>query len=127
MAFEDDVLDISLLTTTDLSSYQYHFVELSANNTVVICSNATTSNPIGVLQNKPTAAQGVARVRVMGVSRVMAGDAITYGQLVGTDANGEGIAKTANTAKFVGVALDTAAAGELVTVMIQCGLRTISV
>jgi hypothetical protein len=126
MAFEDDVLDVSFLVTADLSAYQYHFVKLSADNTVTVCTHATNDNPIGVLQNQPTASGQVARVRVMGVSRVMAGGVIGFGDKVGTDANGEGIAKTLDKGKFVGIALDSAGAAELATVFIQCGLRTIS-
>jgi hypothetical protein len=126
MAFEDDVLDISLLVTADLSAYQYHFVMLSADNTVTVCTHATNDNPIGVLQNKPTASGQVARVRVMGVSRVMAGGVIAYGNKIGNDADGHGIAKTVDKTKFVGVALDSAASGELATVFVQCGLRTVS-
>jgi hypothetical protein len=128
MAFEDDVLDISLLVTTDLSAAQYRFVKLSADNTVVIC-NGASDDAMGVLQNKPNGSvnTAVARVRVMGVSRVIAGGVIGFGDKVGTDGNGAGVAKTADTTKFVGIALDGAAgAGELATVFVQCGMRTIS-
>lgn len=129
MAFEDDVLDIALLTVTDLSAAQYHFVMLSADNTVVICSHATNDNPIGVLQNKPNgsaSSPAVARVRVMGVSRVLTGGVVAFGDKVGTDASGHGIVKDTDKYKFLGIAIDGAGSGELASVLIQCGLRTIS-
>jgi hypothetical protein len=96
MAFEEDVLDVALLTTTDLSAAQYCFVKLTAAGTVGICSG-TTDNIIGVLQNKPVgtvAVPNVARVRVYGVSRIFAAtSALTYGSLVGTDASGHGVVR----------------------------------
>ncbi len=132
MAFENDVMDIALLTSTDLSAAQYHFVMLSADNKVVICSHATNDNPIGVLQNKPdgSTTEAVARVRIMGVSRVLvaAGGAgsVAFGEKVGTDASGHGITKDTNKYKYLGVALDTAATGELVTVLLMGAIKTIS-
>jgi hypothetical protein len=132
MAFENDVMDISLLTSTDLSAYQYHFVKLSADNKVVICSHATTDNPIGVLQNKPdgSTTEAVARVRIMGVSRVMVSAdgaaAIAFGEKVGSDAVGHGVTKDTNKYKYLGVALDSAASGELVSVLLMGALKTIS-
>lgn len=132
MAFENDVMDISLLTSTDLSAYQYHFVKLSADNTVVICSHETNDNPIGVLQNKPdgSTTQAVARVRIMGVSRVVVAaggaGAVAFGEKVGTDASGHGITKDTNKYKYLGVAIDSAAAGETVSVLLMGAIKTIS-
>lgn len=123
MAFENDVLDIALIADADLDDYQYHFVKMTADNTVGVCSGAT-DNPIGVLQNEPLSGQ-IARVRIHGVSRVMAGGVIAYGAKVGTDANGEGIAKTVSKTEYMGICLESAGAAELATVLIF-GYRTIS-
>lgn len=123
MAFENDVLDISLQADGDLDVYQYHFVKITADNKVGICTGAT-DNPIGVLQNQPLDTQ-VARVRIHGVSRVMAGGAIVAGNKVGTDGNGEGIAKTVSKTEYMGIALVGAGAAELATVLVF-GYRTIS-
>lgn len=124
MAFENDVLDVSLLADGDLSAYQYHFVKMTDENTVGVCSGAT-DNPIGILQNEPKAAGNVARVRIHGVSRVMAGGAIVAGDKVGTDAAGEGIAKTVSKTEYMGIALVGASATQLATVLVF-GYRTIS-
>lgn len=133
MAFEEDVMDVSLIAGADLFSstvnYQYHFVKLSADNTVVVTAHADNDTPIGVLQNKPSSGQ-IARVRVMGVSRmVVSADgagAVAYGDKIGTDATGHAVAKTLDTEKFLGVALDSASAGELATVLITGAVKTIS-
>jgi hypothetical protein len=131
MAFENDVMDVSLLTATDLSAAQYHFVKLSADNKVVICSHATNDNPIGVLQNKPdgSSIEAVARVRIMGVSRVYvaAGGAaaLAFGDKVGTDASGHGITKATDTYKFLGVTIEGAATTELAAVLLTGAIKTI--
>lgn len=133
MAFENDVMDVAFKTATDLSAYQYHFVKLSADNKVVICSHATNDNPIGVLQNKPdgSTTEAVARVRIMGVSRVVvaAGGAglLGYGDFVGTDANGEGIAKATTTYKYLGITIEGAAAGETASVLLMGARKTLKI
>ena len=103
-------------------------MKLSADNTVVICNGAGDS-PIGVLQNKPlgtAASPGVARVRVLGVSRVVAGGSVTYGQKLGTDANGAGVAKTADKAIYLGIVIDGVGSGETITALIMGVPNTIS-
>lgn len=128
MAFEDDVLDVPFKCTTDMSAYQYHFVKLSADGTVAICSHATNDNPIGVLQNKPdgSVTEAVARVRIFGVSRVYIGTAtFAFGDKVGTDASGHGIAKDTDTYKFLGEAIMGGASTYMGTVLLH-PLHTIS-
>lgn len=133
MAFENEVMDISLLTATDLSAYQYHFVKLSADNKVVICSHATNDNPIGVLQNKPdgSTTEAVARVRIMGVSRVVVAaggaGALAYNDYVGTDAVGEGIAKATVKYKYLGVTIEGASAGETASVLLMGAIKTLKI
>jgi hypothetical protein len=129
MAFENEVMDVSFLVTADLSAYQYHLVKLSADNTVTVCTHADNDNPIGVLQNKPTASGEVARVRVMGISRVIvgAGGAIAFSELIGTDANGEAVTKTLDKAKYIGVCVDGAGVGETGTILMAGPRKTISV
>lgn len=124
MAFEEDVLDISCVVTADMSAYQYHFMKLSADNTVTVCTGATDS-PVGVLQNKPTASGQVARIRVYGVSRVIAGGVLGFGDLVGTDAAGEGVVKTLDKAKYTGICIYGAGATGMATVALF-GRKTIS-
>ena len=128
MAFEEDVLDISFKVSTDLSGAQYHFVKLSANDKVAIVSGAT-DQAIGVLQNKPngTVTEAVARVRVMGVSRVYAAtSALTVGSLVGYDSSGHGAAVTAHSAKYMGLCTAaTTTAGETSTVVLYGNARQI--
>jgi hypothetical protein len=123
MAMEEDVLDISLKTVTDLSALQYHFVTLSADNTVEATDNAADV-VVGVLQNKPlgtAAAPAAARIRVMGISRIIADASagLANGVFVGTNASGEGISKTADKARYSGICIISAAAGVTATMLVM--------
>jgi hypothetical protein len=126
MAYEMDVLDVTLLAAGDLSSYQYRFVKISADNTVTVCGKGET--PIGILQNVPTAAGQAARVRVFGVSRLEMQATIAFGDYVGSEADGEGVAVSLDTEIYCAVCLDgeTLVGHELCTVMLT-GPSTISV
>ena len=121
MAFENDVLDVSFIAGEDLDEEQYHFVKLSASNTVKLCSSAT-DKIVGILQNKPLSGQ-VARVRVYGISRVYAAtSALTYGSLVGTDTSGHGVVRPISVpgdkAVYFGICTEsTTTAGETATVL----------
>lgn len=120
MAWEAEGKDLSLLTVTDLSAAQYHFVKLSADNTVAICAQ-TTDKPIGILQNKPVGASGAAkaaRVRVIGVSRLVAGGQLVAGNDIGTHSDGTGVAKSADKDIIMGQVLEGAASGGVATVAI---------
>ena len=127
MAYEMDVLDISLLAETDLSSYQYRFVKLTADNTVNVCG--LDEQAIGILQNKPSVAGQAARVRVFGVSRFSnaTAGAIAYGVKVKSAANGQGIAATADKEIYFGIVLDGVAAQNLIGTMLITGVQTLSV
>jgi hypothetical protein len=118
MAFEEDVFDISFIAGEALTSSQYHFVYLTADNTVKTVSHATTQKPIGILQNAP-ASGGVARVRIMGVSRVIIGTGtFAFGDYVGSDASGHGIAEDTNLYNYNAVAIMGGAAAEKGTVLL---------
>jgi hypothetical protein len=127
MAYEMDVLDISLKAAGDLSSYQYCFVKLTADNTVDVCG--ADEQAIGILQNKPSVAGQAARVRVFGVSRFVNGTAgaIAYNAKVKSAASGKGVAATLATEIYFGVVLQgTSAVNQLGTMLIT-GVMTLSV
>ena len=129
MAFEEDVLDISLLTLVDLSALQYHFVTLSADNTVEVCNNAADV-VVGVLQNKPhgeTTKPAVARVRVMGVSRIVpdASAGLAVASFVGPNASGEGVAKTADKARHSGLCIVAGTASSTYATMLVMPPHTV--
>ena len=126
MAYEMDVLDITCIAAADLSSYQYRFVKLTADNTVNVCGAGEQA--IGVLQNKPIAG-AAARVRVFGVSRITNGTAgaIAYGAKAMSAADGKVVASSTDKDVYFGIVLDGVSnVNEMVTVLIT-GVHTLSV
>lgn len=119
MSYEIDTLDISLKAAGSLSGYQYCFVKLTADNTVDICGDGEQA--LGILQNKPSAAGQAARVRVMGVSRIVAGETLAYGDKVGSGALGVGAVETSDKAYYNGIVVEgsgTFSATEVGTVLL---------
>lgn len=85
----------------DLSAAQFHFVKLSAAGTVTTCDGATDV-PVGVLQNKPNAINKAATVRIWGLTKVVLGGTIAFGNAVGTDGSGHCIVKSVDKDHIVG-------------------------
>lgn len=110
-----------LVAGADLTAAQYHFVKLSAANTVVICA-AVTDHPIGVLQNDPGDTEE-ATVCAIGVTKVSSDAALVAGAAIGTSADGQAVTYTvADTTKYIvgHVLTATANAAEIATVFVNC-------
>jgi hypothetical protein len=109
MATQDQGVDISLKASTDLSSYQFYFVKMTASNGQIARVTATTDPPLGVLQNAPDSGRE-ALVRILGHSKVVGGEAITAGNLVGSGKDGKATVitpGTETTCYTAGIALQT--------------------
>lgn len=101
------------------SGMQFRFVKVTGVHTAGLCTAATNEQPVGVLQNKPQYVGTGAEVAISGVSMIQVGSGgLTAGQIVKSDANGQGIAGTLGTDRALGIALDTAASG-LCPVLLQ--------
>lgn len=122
MAYEIPDLVVSFKAGGDLSSKQYYFVKMNADNEVVVCSGATDI-PVGVVQNDPTSGQE-AEVMVQGVSKVSSDAALTAGTLIGTSGDGQADAKTAGsdgTEYIAGQVIEgSSGADVLATAIIDC-------
>lgn len=77
MAFENTQICFSAKTTADLSGSQYYLVEMAGDSKVNLQSSNITACA-GVLQNKPKSGYH-ARVCPLGISRVIVGNACSYG------------------------------------------------
>ncbi len=121
MAEKHTVLNITFKAARDLSAYQYHFVSMSAANTVDYSGDAGRS--IGILQNAPKATGDTAVVMVEGISKLRAYGAVNRLEKLkssaqtGYLAHGE-VAATAS--DWIGaIALETGTASDdLLTVLI---------
>jgi hypothetical protein len=115
-------IDISLLAAEDLSSYQYRFTTIASDTTVQL-PNGATEYPIGILQNAPASGE-VAVVRVVGISKLIANDAIAVGtklkmEYVNTTDNGKADAADTNKDTVRAVALTASGAeDDVITVLL---------
>lgn len=103
----------------DLSSAQFKFVTLEADGQVDV-ADAAGERAIGVLLNEPAAGKA-ATVAMTGKVMVEAGAAVTAGDALQTDANGDAI--TAAAGDYVmGYALEDAVDGQIFAIeLIQGG------
>jgi hypothetical protein len=81
-AVADGALDVLFPAGADLSSSAFLFVKLNGSSQVVLASTAGEA-ALGVLQNAPTNG-AIARVRVQGISKVIANATLADGDLVAT-------------------------------------------
>lgn len=123
MAHQVPVLVQTYKAAGDLSAKQFYFVKLSAADTVDVCS-AATDRAIGVLQNKPDAANKAAEVMLLGISKVSSDAALSRMDLIGPAADGQADAKTpgTDTTEYIhGVVIEASGgAGQLASALISC-------
>ncbi len=107
----------------DLRNARWCFVALGTTDGTVVQAGAN-ARVLGVLTNKPNTNEAAA-VAVAGIVKVVAGGAITRGQLVRSDANGAAVPATAPggswagaTENVAGIALENAVAGQLVEILL---------
>ncbi len=111
--------DISVLAGADLSAKQFFVVKDNGSNAAVL-SAAGTDTHLGILQNKPTSGK-VGAVRTAGISKAVAGAAITSGALLTSDGAGKVIAASANDI-VVGIARSAASGANIILpVLVRLG------
>lgn len=126
MAYQGEQIKIvGLEAGGDLSASQYRFVKAGSTAKQVVQATVDGEKVLGVLQNKPSAAGRAAEIVMLGVTKVEAGEAISYGDAVKTDSAGRAavIELTATGADVgdiaIGTALEAASdAGDVITVLI---------
>lgn len=125
MAYEGyQIIAPGLTADADLSTSQYCFVYLSTNN-VVGLATSTVAIPIGVLQNKPSAAGESAEVCCFGITKLVAGETLAITNLVRNSSLGRGmifdqaLGSTDNLAFGVGQVIAGASATGYATVFIN--------
>lgn len=118
MAFDNSVQSITLPAAADLSAQQYRCMQVNSSGQAAVAN--ATALVAGILQNDPGAAGHPATVAYAGVSKAIAGAAITAGARVTADANGAVIPAVTAGDAVIGVALASAgAAGDIIPVLIN--------
>ena len=87
MTYELDLLDLSLDAAADLSSDQFKLVTQNSSGQAALATTAG-EKCIGVLYNKPDAANLSAQVRVQGLAKVLYGETIAVDDYLATNASG---------------------------------------
>lgn len=132
MAYEQPLFKpTGLVADADLSAKQFYFVKVTGAGQVGVCS-VDGELALGVLQNKPISG-GAATVESDGITKMVASEAISAGQLVGTanDGRAKVVDMTSTGADLgdwaIGVALDTVTvANQIVTVKLGLNYRVTS-
>lgn len=113
MSVEYKGTDVSVLAGESLINDQYRAVILSSE-TVLRPNSGSAEVMHGILQNAPASGE-VAVVRISGISKIVAGGAITIGAAVAAEYNsasdaGKGIITTTNLDFIIGFCVETAGA-----------------
>lgn len=83
--------DLTYPAAGDLSSYQFRIVAFNGDGRVTFCGTVGGTT-VGVLQNKPSAADVPARVRIAGETRIQVNAAVGAGVLLTSNVQGFGVA-----------------------------------
>lgn len=116
MAYSENQTNITLPASTDLSASQYCFVSINTSGQVELSGD--DGNPVGILQNEPSAQGEAAEVLIAGVSKIKSGVSdFDAGYNAASGASGKG--KRSDTASFrLGIIIETASAdGEFGTMV----------
>lgn len=114
-------IDLPVVTSSDLSALQYHVVKLDANEKVV--QSTANDKSLGILQNAPDGStnDATATVRCQGVSKGKLAEAVTFGQFLTPDANGELEVCDAAGEEYIAKALSSGDSGDLIEVLVVHG------
>jgi len=125
-AISGNGIDFTFAAAADLSSYQYCFVYLTADLTVNM--SGLNARAIGILQNKDADAAGKACiVRLLGVSKLIAGEEIAVSKMITSTAAGRGEIADAADEWCPAFSLTAAAAdGDEMTVLLGGGFDAVS-
>lgn len=116
------VFDNTFLAAADLSALQFYGMIISANQTVNKGTGFTVP-VIGILQNKPAAANRAARVRIFGLSKGVAGGTIAFNKPLTCDSAGKLVEASPSSAinYIVGFSMESAVASDIFDLLVVPG------
>jgi len=133
MAYEVPILDITLLSSGDMGSYQYRAVQASTTNAADGATLLATrgGNVTGVWQGNSTQTEA-GKLRVVGVSKMAAGDssamanAIAVGDKVVASSVGQAVPSTGAGQHLLGIALGALSTGSTGIIPVALTIGAIS-
>lgn len=118
MATETALQTFSYEAGADLSSSQYCFVKISSGQLAVASDGG--ADAVGILQDKPDAADKAGCVAFGGISKVQAGGTFSAGDRVSCDGSGKAVSVgTGDTG--LGTAMADGASGKITSVLLDRG------
>ncbi len=104
MAYNGPTLKIPGLTVdADMSANQFKFIKMSTTNGQVSLCSVDGEDVLGVIQNDESASGRPAEVVALGTTKIVAGEALTAGDVVKTDSAGlAAIVERTNTGADIG-------------------------
>jgi hypothetical protein len=121
VGYEKELLDLSLPAAADYSTKQFYLMVQNSSGQAEL-ANSAGEKCIGVLQDDPDTAGDQCRVRVQGVSKVVAGGTFSYDAALTTDASGKAIVAADENDYVVGRALSSAVASDIVPMMLPANI-----
>lgn len=114
-------LGTGVKTGADLSTHQYKIVKFDGSGDIVVATTKASDLLLGIIQDNPPSGQAC-DVKCAGISKGIAGAAVTKGARLTTDGSGRAIAWSTGEVQ-IGIALSAAAAaGDEISVLIQIQL-----
>lgn len=115
MASEEVLTCITLPANADLSSYQYHCVDINTSGNVAVLASQG-AKVLGVIQNKPAAAGRGATVCIFGVTKAELDGTVTVGDELTSAATG-GVEEAASGDYVIGRALESGVSGDIISIL----------
>ena len=117
MSYNVAKMDFTIEASADLSAEQFRAVTVVAGGAAVAGLDA--ADIVGILQNNPDAAGQACVVQNKGVARAQAGAAISRGDRLVSDANGDLIPVGANNNPIATALEDASGAGSIIAVVLD--------
>lgn len=118
MATENALRSRSVPASADLSASQYCFMKIASGQLAVASDGGADS--VGVLQNKPTAANQAGTLGYGGTTKVLAGGSFSSGARISCDGSGKAVAVgTGDTG--LGTAIADGSNGKITSVLLDRG------
>ncbi len=109
--------DITIPAGGDLSAKRFHAVKVQSGGTIV-AADTSGEQCVGVLQNAPSASGALGRVRIGGVSKIVAGAAFDAGSELSVNPSGRYVGALAGQYIHAVALEDSGAAGDIIRALV---------
>lgn len=107
-----------LVAAADLSSHQFKAGKLNTTGKVAVVS-AAADKGVGIIQNKPNAADQPVDLIMQGESRALLGGTVNEADELGFNTTGQLVATTTDNAWTIATALEAGVAGDIASVWVH--------